>query len=74
MGGIGPGLYKLEDWNKELDIEKKNFLNTDFPYTEKWNLNFTESIDDEDFTETEGFQNWELEYFNPDSALGIYCT
>ncbi|PXY45988.1 SMI1/KNR4 family protein [Flavobacterium hydrophilum] len=84
-GGVGPayGVFKLEDWNFELDIENRNFLNENFPYTEKYNLTFAGNENDEDYIESEEFANWELEYFSEKHiygsirichyGCGIYC-
>ena len=84
-GGVGPayGLYKLENWNLELDIEIENFLKTDFPHKKKWNLTCNGNEEDENYTESEEFQNWELEYFSEKYITGsirichygcaIYC-
>ena len=71
-GGVGPayGVFKLEDWNFELDIENRNFLNENFPYTEKWNLTYAGNEDDNDYTESEEFKNWELECFNEKHIYG----
>ena len=71
-GGIGPayGLYRLEDWNLELDIENNNFLMKKFPYQEKWNSYFDINEEIEDYTESEEFQNWELEYYSEKHIYG----
>jgi len=71
-GGAGPayGVFKLENWDFELDIENRNFLNENFPYTEKWNLTYPENENDENYTESEEFQNWESEYFNEKHIYG----
>lgn len=65
-GGSGPayGLLPLQDWKIELEINDKDFLSTDFPHFDKWNLAYDFNTDDEDYTETEEFKNWEKEYFS----------
>ena len=42
-GGSGPayGLLPLADWDIELEIDDNNFLATDFPHIQKWNLTQT---------------------------------
>ena len=84
-GGAGPayGIFKLENWNFELDIENRNFVKENFPYTEKWSLPYNENMDDEDYAESEEFKNRELEYFSEKHIYGsirichygcaIYC-
>ena len=71
-GGTGPayGLYKLEDWNLELDIENNIFLSTNFPHKEKWNKKYSGDENDLDYTESEEFINWELEYFSENHITG----
>ncbi len=65
-GGSGPayGLLPLLDWNIELEINDNNFLSTDFPLLDKWNVTQDFDMDDDDYTETEEFQKWEEEYFS----------
>jgi len=65
-GGSGPayGLLQLSDWNIELEINENNFLSTDFPHTDKWNVAQDFDTDNEDYTETEEFQKWEENYFS----------
>jgi hypothetical protein len=82
-GGVGPayGLYKLKDWNLGYEIELNDFLKTDFPHNEKWNIAFSE--EDENYTKTAEFQNWEIEYYSEKHIAGsikvchygcaIYC-
>ena len=71
-GGVGPGygLYKLENWNLDINIEMNNFLSTNFPYTEKWNSIYAGNTDIEYYTESEEFKNWEIEYFNEKHIAG----
>ncbi|WP_052483628.1 SMI1/KNR4 family protein [Flavobacterium sp. MEB061] len=71
-GGVGPalGLYKLKDWNLELEIENDNFLKTKFPYTEKWNSDFNGNTEDEKFMDSEEFECWEQDYYNEKHVFG----
>jgi hypothetical protein len=71
-GGSGPayGLFPLSDWKFELEIEDANFLSSDFPHTDKWNIKQDFDTDDEDYTETEEFQKWEEEYFSNKHITG----
>ncbi|WP_281635277.1 SMI1/KNR4 family protein [Flavobacterium marginilacus] len=71
-GGVGPayGVFKLEDWNFELDIENRKFLNENFPYTEKRNLTYVGNKDDVYYTKSDEFKNWELEYFDEKHIYG----
>jgi len=71
-GGVGPayGVYKLENWNLELEIENSNFLNTKFPHVEKWNSAFDGSIEDEDYADSKEFESWEEGYFNKKYVFG----
>src|SRR5207237_538053 len=52
------------DWNFELDILSDDFLSTDFPHTEKWNMAREFDTEDDDYNYTEEFQKWEQEYFS----------
>jgi hypothetical protein len=65
-GGSGPayGLLPLLHWNIELEISDNNFLSTDFPHIDKWNITQDFDTDNEDYTETEEFRKWEEEYFS----------
>ena len=71
-GGSGPayGLLPLLEWNIELEIRDNNFLSTDFPHVDKWNVTQDFDTDDEDYTETEEFQKWEKEYFSNTHITG----
>ncbi|MEZ0129297.1 SMI1/KNR4 family protein [Flavobacterium sp. LBUM151] len=71
-GGVGPayGLYKLEDWNLEIEIKNDNFLKTKFPYLEKWNSEFKGNLEDEDYMESKEFEYWEKEYFDGKHLFG----
>jgi hypothetical protein len=71
-GGSGPayGLFPLLDWNIELEINDTNFLSADFPHIDKWNVMQDFDTDNEDYTETEEFQNWEEEYFSNKHITG----
>lgn len=64
-GGSGPayGLFPLQKWNLELDIDDTRFLATPFPYTDKWNLPKTFDDSQDDYTETDAFQRWEQDYY-----------
>jgi SMI1/KNR4 family protein SUKH-1 len=75
-GGSGPayGLFALSDWNFKLEIDDNNFLATEFPHTDKWNI--TKDFDhDEDYIKTEEFQKWEQEYYSNKHITGsmIIC-
>jgi len=52
-GGSGPyyGLFTLSDWDFELEIKDKNFLSTNFPHTDKWNIIQDDVIDYDDENE-----------------------
>jgi hypothetical protein len=71
-GGSGPayGLLPLLGWNIELKINDNNFLSKDFPHIDKWNVTKGFDTDNEDYTETEEFQNWEEEYFSSKHITG----
>lgn len=71
-GGAGPayGVFRLQDWAFELDIENKNFLNKEFPHKEKWNLIFSDNENDEYNVESNEFVAWELEYFSEEYVYG----
>ncbi|MDV6168793.1 SMI1/KNR4 family protein [Flavobacterium sp. DG1-102-2] len=71
-GGAGPvyGIFRLQDWDLELDIENKNFLNEKFPHTEKWNLIFPENQNDEYDSESDAFVAWESECFSERHIYG----
>lgn len=65
-GGSGPayGLFSLQNWQLELDIDDPRFLATPFPHTGKWNLLQEFDTSRDDYTDTEAFQQWEQEYFS----------
>lgn len=65
-GGSGPayGLFPLQNWQLELDIDDPSFLATPFPHTGKWNLPKEFDTSRDDYTDTEVFQQWEQEYFS----------
>jgi hypothetical protein len=71
-GGVGPayGLYKLEDWNLEIEIKNDNFLKTKFPYLEKWNSEFKGNLEDENYMESKEFEYWGKEYFDEKHLFG----
>lgn len=72
-GGSGPayGLLPLFSWNIELEISENNFLSTDFPHIDKWNIIQNDiDTDNQDYTETEEFQKWEEEYFSNKHIVG----
>mgnify|MGYP001302896578 CR=1 FL=1 len=71
-GGSGPGygLFALLDWNFELEINDENFLSTDFPHVDKWNITQNVDTDSDEYTETEEFQKWEEEYFSNSHITG----
>jgi SMI1 / KNR4 family (SUKH-1) len=65
-GGSGPayGLFELNSWNFELDINIAFFLNQNFPHTEKWNLEQKFDINEDDYFDTPAYQSWEQEYYS----------
>ncbi|MEO6721782.1 MAG: SMI1/KNR4 family protein [Ferruginibacter sp.] len=71
-GGSGPayGLLRLSDWNIELEINENNFLATDFPHADKWNVAQEFNTEIEGYTETEDFQKWEEYYFSTQHITG----
>ena len=71
-GGSGPayGILPLVNWNYELDIEDPSFLQTDFPHSEAWNLKNELAEDDENYYDSEEFQNWENDYFSNKHITG----
>jgi SMI1 / KNR4 family (SUKH-1) len=64
-GGSGPyyGLFSLNNWNYELEIQETDFLSINFPYTEKWNITQNFDTSNNNYFESEEFLNWENEYF-----------
>jgi len=64
-GGSAPayGLLPLPEWNIEFEIRDNNFLSTDFPHIDKWNVTQDFNTDDEDYSETAEFQKWEGRIF-----------
>ena len=71
-GGSGPayGLFPLADWNYELDIADPNYLGTDFPHADKWNISQEYDTDKEDYFDSEEFQKWEEEYYSSQHTTG----
>ena len=71
-GGCGPayGLFRLSNWDFELDINDPQFLSIEFPHVEKWNIKNEANEDDDNYFETEEFQNWEKEYYSDKHITG----
>lgn len=69
-GGSGPayGVLPLSDWNIELEIDDSEFLSTEFPHIDEWNLAKDFYTDGEVFTEE--YQQWEDEYFSNRHVTG----
>jgi hypothetical protein len=65
-GGSGPayGLLPLLDWNIELEKADTNFLSTDFPHIDKWNITKDFDTGNGAYAEPEELQKWEEEYFS----------